>query len=154
MFSQKRANCVNGAINCFCFRLETPFLGKFGEKNQNYLFKLKFGTQTNSNIQNSIVVFNCSVLDRKHTFRENLVKKIKIVILSRNLVPRLIRIFRIQWWCSLFLFQNRNTIFGQFGPKNQNCQYNLKFGTQTNSNMKNSMMVFTFSVLYWKHPFW
>ena len=28
----------------FCFRPQTPFLGKFGPKNQNCPFKLKFGT--------------------------------------------------------------------------------------------------------------
>ena len=28
----------------FCFAPELPFLGKFGLKNQNYQFKLKFGT--------------------------------------------------------------------------------------------------------------
>ena len=63
-----------------CFRLETPFLGKFGLKNQTCQFKLKFGTWTNSKMQNSMFTF--SVLDRKHTFRVNLVQKIKIVSLS------------------------------------------------------------------------
>ena len=28
----------------------------------------------------------------------------------------------------------------------QNCQFELKFGTSTNSNMQNSIVVFTFSV--------
>ena len=32
-----------------------PFLGKFGPKNQNCQFELKFSTLTNFNIQNSIV---------------------------------------------------------------------------------------------------
>ena len=32
------------------------FLGKFGSKNQNCQFKLKFGIKTNSNIQNSMVI--------------------------------------------------------------------------------------------------
>ena len=30
--------------------VETPFLGKFDPKNQNFLFKLKFGTRTNSDM--------------------------------------------------------------------------------------------------------
>ena len=34
----------NGGVHFFCFRPETPFLGKFGSKNQNYQFKLKFGS--------------------------------------------------------------------------------------------------------------
>ena len=33
------------------------FCGKFGPKIQNYLFKVKFGTKTNSNMQNSMVMF-------------------------------------------------------------------------------------------------
>ena len=37
------------------FRPEIYFLGKFGVKNENYQLKLKFGTWTNSHIQNSVV---------------------------------------------------------------------------------------------------
>ena len=70
-----------------------------------------------------------SVLDRKHTLRTNLIQKIKIVSLSWNLVPTLIRICRIQWWCSLFSALDRKHFLGKFGPKNQNCQFKLKFGT-------------------------
>ena len=33
---------------------------------------------------------------------------------------------------------------GKLGPKNQNCQFKLKYGTETNSNMQNSMVIFTF----------
>ena len=49
-----------------------------------------------------MVVFTFSVLDWKHPFWANLVQKIKIVSLSWNLVPRIIRIRRIQWGCSFF----------------------------------------------------
>ena len=34
----RRGSCV------YRFRLEIPFLCKFGQKNQNYQFKLKYGT--------------------------------------------------------------------------------------------------------------
>ena len=34
----------------------------------------------------------------------------------------------------------------KLGPKNQNCQFKLKIGTKTNSNMKKSMVIFTFSL--------
>ena len=37
-------NSMTGSVQFFCFRKETPFLGKIGPKNQNYQFKLKFGT--------------------------------------------------------------------------------------------------------------
>ena len=54
--------------------------------------------------------------------------------------------------------QNSMVVFtqfdGKFGPKNQNCQFKVKFGTLTNLNMQNSMVVFTFSALDWKHTFW
>ena len=43
---------------------------------------------------------------------------------------------------------------GKRGPKNQNSPFKLKFGTMTNSNQQNSMVVFAFSVLDWKHRFW
>ena len=115
---------------------------------------MKFGTQTNSNMQNSRVVFTFSVLDWKHPFWANLLQKIKIVTLSWNVVPRLIQICRIHWWCSYFPFYLGNSFLGKFGPKNQNCQFKLKFGTSTNSNMQNSVVVFTFSVLDQKQPFW
>ena len=32
----------------------------------------------------------------------------------------------------------------KFGPINRSCQFKLKIGTQTNSNMKNSIMIFIF----------
>ena len=64
-----------------------------------------------------------------NVFWVNLVQKLKILSLSLNLVFRLIWICKIPWWCSLFLFLTRNTFFGKFCPKNQNCQFELKFGT-------------------------
>ena len=65
-----------------------PFLGKFGPKNQNYQFKLKFVTWTNSNMQNSIGVFIFLVFDQKCRFWANLVQKVKIISLSWNLVRK------------------------------------------------------------------
>ena len=35
---------LNGGVLCICFRLETPFLGKLGPKNENCQFQLKFDT--------------------------------------------------------------------------------------------------------------
>ena len=56
------------------------FLGKFSLKNQNYQFKLKFGSQNNSNRQNSMVLFTFSVLDAKQPFWATLVQKLKLSI--------------------------------------------------------------------------
>ena len=37
--------------------------------------------------------------------------------------------------------------------KNTNCQFKLKFGSQTNPNMQDSMVMFTFSISDRKCPF-
>ena len=58
--------------------------------------------------------------------------KFKIGKLHWNFVPGLIQIYKTRWWCSFCLFWTGNTLFGG------------KFGTHTNSNMQNSMVVFTF----------
>ena len=143
------------------FDWKFSFWANLVKRNQSCQFKLKFGNQSNLNMQNSMVVlvFTFSVLDRKHPFcanlvqksklsvsaeiwcieqfkyaefnggvhffcfrREtllgaNLVQKLNIVSLSRNLVPRLILKCRIQWWCSLFLFQTGNALFKQIWSK-------------------------------------
>ena len=117
-------------LSLFLFLIgNTFFLGKFGPKSQSYQFKPKFGTNTNSNMQNSIVVLNFFVYGQKCSFWANLVQKVKIISLSWNSVPTLFRICRIQWRCSLFSFSVRNAILGKFGPKFQNCQFKTKFGS-------------------------
>ena len=45
------------------------------------------------------------------------------------------------------------TLFGKFVPKNCNCQFKLKIGTYTNSNMKNSLVMFIFCVFDRKYTF-
>ena len=75
----------------FLFFTWNSLLGKFGQKNQNCQFKLKFGSSANSTMQNAMALFIFSVLDRKHPFWANLVQKIRIVTLSWNLLSRLIR---------------------------------------------------------------
>ena len=62
-----------------------PFLGKFGAKSQNYQFKLEFVTSTNSNMQNSVVMFTFSVLSWKYPFWVKLVQKVKIFSLSSKI---------------------------------------------------------------------
>ena len=156
---------------------------RFGPKNCQ--FKLKFSTSDSFDYPEFNGYAHFSVFDWKYLFRANLVQKIKIVSLSCNLVPRLIRISRIQQCGSHFLFLTGNTIFGQkrkkivslsrnlvprviqylmywiqrwfhffsiqpkvlllvISPKNQNCQFELQFGTLTNWNMQNLTRVFTF----------
>ena len=52
----------------------------------------------------------------------------KIVTLSLNLGPTLFRICSIQWRCSLFS-RPETPFLRKFGPKNQNSQFKLKFGS-------------------------
>ena len=61
-----------------------PFFGKFGPKSQNYQLKLKFVTETNSNMQNSMMLFSFLVFEWKHSFWANLVQKVQLIILSQN----------------------------------------------------------------------
>ena len=57
MFTTQKANACSPWTPCTVFNWKYLFLGKFGPKTQNYHFKLKFCTCTNSNIQNSMVMF-------------------------------------------------------------------------------------------------
>ena len=105
-------------------------------------------------MQNSMGMLTFFVFGRKYSFWANLVQKIKIVSLRWNLIPILIRICRIQWCCSLFSFSTGSTLSGQFGPKSWNCQFNVKLDPYTNSNMQNSMVMFTFYIFSRKYHFW
>ena len=58
---------------------ENLFWTNLVKKNQNCQFKLKFGTKTNLNKRNSMIMFTFSVFEHKHLSWANLVKKFKIV---------------------------------------------------------------------------
>ena len=62
-------------------------------------------------------------------FGQNLVQKIKIVSLSRNLVPGLFEYGELNGAVHFFCFRQETPFLGKFGPKIQNCQFKLKFGT-------------------------
>ena len=109
--------CRIQCVHFFRFRVEIPFLNKFGIKNQNFQFKMKLDTDTNSNMQNSMVVFNFFIFDRKYLFWANLVQETKVITLSWNLVADLIRLCRIQWCCSLFSFSTGKALFGRILSK-------------------------------------
>ena len=84
--------------------MEILFLGKISQKNEDCQFEVKFGTQNNSNMKNSVTAFTLSAFEWKYPFWANLVQKAKIVSLIWNLVASLIQICRNQWCCSLFPF--------------------------------------------------
>ena len=93
---------IQWQCSLFFFRLKVTFLGKFGLKNQNSQFKLKFGALTNSYMQISVVEFTFSILEWKYPFWANMIQKIKVVSSGWNLMHRLIGVCRIQWSCSHF----------------------------------------------------
>ena len=80
----------------FVFDRKFPSWANLLKKNRN--------CKTNSNIQNSIVIFTFCVIDCNYPSCANFVQQIKnFVNLRCNLVPRLIQICRSQWWCSFYV---------------------------------------------------
>ena len=60
-----------------------------------------------------------------------------------NMVPRLSEYVKFHGDAYFFYFLPEIIFLGKLGPKNENCQFKLKFGTWTNLNMENSMLMFT-----------
>ena len=77
-------------------------------------------------MQTSMGMFTVLGFDPKCLFWVYLVQKFKFVCSGKNLLPRLIRICRTQWRCSLHQFYAGNTLFGQvWSKKNENCQFQI-----------------------------
>ena len=51
--------------------------------------------------------------------------------------------------CDFSVFDRKFPFWENLVKENHNCQFKLKFGTYSNSNMQNSMVIFTFSVFDW-----
>ena len=79
-----------------------------------------------------------------------LIQKIKIVSLNWNLEHQFVYA-EFSGDIHFAIFSTRNTLFG---PGYENCQIKLKSGTNTNLNMQNSVVVFSFSIFDRKYPFW
>ena len=77
---------------------------------------LTFVTQTNSNIQKSIVKF-IFLFSTRDTLFWQIWSKTGNCEFKLKLGTRLIRVCIIQWQCSFFLFQTGNTLFGQICSK-------------------------------------
>ena len=95
----------------------------------------------------------CLFFDQKYSFWVNLVQKIEAVSFSRNLMHRLIRICWTEWWSSLFSFLTQIFFLGNFGSKIQDCLLQVKPGTQTKTDMKNPIVMFTFIIFCQKYYF-
>ena len=88
----------NGDIHLFRFWPEIPFLGKFGPKIKNCQLRLKFCTETNSNMQNAMALLTFSFFYDIYPFEAKVGQKIKIFSLNWNVLPR------INWVCKIHMF--------------------------------------------------
>ena len=66
-FTTQKANACSPWTACSVFNWKYLFWVNLFQ-NQNYQFKLKFGTKTNLNMQNSMVMLTFSVFDWKYLF--------------------------------------------------------------------------------------
>ena len=71
----------------------------------------------------------------------------EIVSLSWNFVSRLIRICRIQWWCSFYPW--KYPFWNKFGPKYQNYQFKVsEYPFKQNKNMLKNITVLLYTYFY------
>lgn len=70
-------------------------------------------------------------------------QKIKILWLCLTKLARLPQMYWIRWWCSHFLFALERLYFRQIWSKIDSCLTWI-FCSLTNSNMQNSMLIFSF----------
>ena len=122
---------------------KNPFLGKSVQKNQNCQFKLKFGTKTNLYLWNSMT-FTFFIFDHKYRSWANLVQKFKIVCSKWNLIQRLIRICKIQWWCLFYLFWTENSYPLLANLVQKIAAVSLSWKLVLRLIMKNSIVIFIF----------
>ena len=108
------------------------------------IWSKKFGTKTFEYAE-----FNDDVhffaFDHKYLSWANLLQKFKIVCSEWNLIQRVFEYAKFIGGVYFICFRlNIATFFGKFGPKSRNCQFKVKIGTYTNSNMKNSIFMVIF----------
>ena len=173
-FAKTNLNIQNSVVMLpFLFFKRKYFYGKISSKKLSYQFKLKFvttfplvwkwGARGSSRIPKTLAcpppyppLFCFQSVDFV-IFMQFLAILFKLPPSHRSIpdgkpsVHRRNLICRIQWWCSRFRLPMLQ--WSKFGPKNQNCQFQLKFDTYTNLNMQNSAVLFTFSVFDSKYLF-
>ena len=131
-------------VHFFYFRLEKPFWGKSGQKNQNCQFKQKIVAKTNLNMGNSMLMITFSVFDWKYLFgqvwskNQNCQFKVKTGTQTNlNMMNSIVKFF-------FFLFSTESILFLEICSKNQDCLLKLKFRIQINLNMQNWKVIFIF----------
>ena len=78
-------------------------------------------------MQNSLFTF--SVLEHENPFLVNLVQKIKIFSLNWNLLPRLIRLYKLNNDVHFFCFKQQISFLGKIVSKTQKGLLKMKFDT-------------------------
>ena len=81
-----------------------------------------------SNMSNSMVTFISPALDVKYPFWANSIGNIKIVCLTRNLLPKLFEYTEINDNIQIFSFGPEIPSLGKFGRKIRYCLFKIKFG--------------------------
>ena len=69
------------------------------------------------------------------------------------LAPLFAKLIQHIWFGVYQVYVYKAYLLGKFSPKIPNCQFKLKFGALTNSNLHNSIVMFTFSVFDRKYSF-
>ena len=122
-----------GDVHFFIFDQKYPLLVNLVQKNKVNSLSINLLDYCNLSMQDLVVMFSFSVFIQKYLVRKiwrihwycsllfhfdwtylfwaNFVKKVKIVKLGRSLIPRLIWICRIKWWCSSFSVLDRKCFF-------------------------------------------
>ena len=107
---------ISTAVLFFVLDQKNPFLAIFVQKPKSVCSRWSL-IQRPIRIRNGGVHFTCFRLKIPflgYPFWENLFQKIKLFSLSRKLVQKLIRIWRILWWCLFFLFSTGSILFWKF----------------------------------------
>ena len=122
---------------------ENIHLGKFGPKSQNCSFKMKVDTKTNSHMVNSIVMFICPTVNKKHYFLAAFLIKMSIFSLRWYLVPGLLWIHWIWWFRSFAQLWTKNQLSGQIWSKHWHCLLKMKFRIETSLNNSSIMQIWS-----------
>ena len=129
-FTTQKANVRSPWTTCSVFNWKYLFLGKFSSKTRNYQFKLKFCTQTNSNMHNSKVIFTFFVLDWRYLFHKFGPKNRNCQFVFKFRTRLICRIMQKICGVNFFSFRPEKPFLGKHGQKNQNRQLKQKFGTK------------------------
>ena len=81
---------------------------------------------------------------------------LRLATVARVMIKLMTINFKTQNSMAVFTFPILNwelSFLSNLVQKIKNCQFKLKFGSKTKSDMLNLMMIFTFSVANWKRPF-